>query len=114
MKAKIINKYSIDVVDYDATGYMEYQSSPEPIVDDTQGATPYYEEIDGIIYQRWEAPMLDRHKVAQKIEQLKSELIGQDYKNYKYLQGQLSESEWQEFKQWAQQIRNQINQLELL
>lgn len=47
-----------------------------------------------------------------KIDEFKKKLSETDYKLFKYLEGELSEEEYQEVKSLRQEWRNQINTLE--
>lgn len=54
----------------------------------------------------------EKMKARQEIMQLKVELSKLDYKTIKYIEGALSEEEFEEVKNAKQQMRNRINELE--
>ena len=54
----------------------------------------------------------EKMKARQEIMQLKVELSKLDYKTIKYIEGALSEEEFEEVKTQKQQMRNRINELE--
>lgn len=56
----------------------------------------------------------DVNRIAKRREimQLKVELSKLDYKTIKYIEGALSEEEFEEVKAQKQQMRNRINELE--
>lgn len=52
------------------------------------------------------------HEKFRRIDELKKKLSDTDYKLFKYLEGELTEEEYQSIKSDRQAWRNEINQLE--
>lgn len=99
-------------------GMAYFQESEMPVVDDCTMSVPYYEEIEGVIYQRWEIRQNDPYLISQKIEELKSELAESDYKITKCYEATLMGGDqpydMQALHNDRQTIRDKINELENL
>lgn len=53
-------------------------------------------------------------KAQERIAVLKAEIAGVDYKQFKYLRGELTAEEWEEVKAYIQTRTAEINELELV
>ena len=53
-------------------------------------------------------------KAQERIAVLKAEIASVDYKQFKYLRGELSAEEWEEVKAYIQVRTDEINELELI
>ena len=71
-----------------------------------------YNTITNEIQPKQVASNKEKMKARQEIMQLKMELSKLDYKTIKYIEGALSEEEFEEVKALKQQMRNSINELE--
>lgn len=71
-----------------------------------------YNTITNEIQPKQIASNKEKIKARQEIMQLKVELSKLDYKTIKYIEGALSEEEFEEVKNAKQQMRNRINELE--
>lgn len=69
-----------------------------------------FEEMNETI----EIPEIDVEKYLLRVEigRVRTELSLLDYKTNKYVEGLLTEEEWNEVKAKRQELRNQINELE--
>ena len=55
-----------------------------------------------------------KHKAQTRIAALKTEITSVDYKQFKYLRGELTAEEWEEVKAYIQARTAEINELELV
>ena len=70
---------------------------------------------DGKIYEKGKVPEKPESVYAkERIFSLKNELTGMDYKQFKYLRGELSNDEWLIVKNEIQKRTAEINRLEKL
>ena len=53
-------------------------------------------------------------KAQARIAELKAEIAAVDYKQFKYLRGELTAEEWEEVKAYIQVRTDEINELELI
>ncbi len=93
-KAKIIDKYAVDVIDVkhmsEVSGsYLSFVECEPPKVKGCGSLIPYYEEDNGVVYQRWEVIPNDPIVVRQQIEVLKAQLAASDYKVMKCYEASL-------------------------
>ncbi len=58
--------------------------------------------------------MSDYEKAQARIAVLKEEIAAVDYKQFKYLRGEMSAEEWEELKAYIQARTAEINELELV
>lgn len=56
----------------------------------------------------------EREKAQARIAVLKAEIAAVDYKQFKYLRGELTAEEWAEVKEYIQARTAEINELELV
>lgn len=56
----------------------------------------------------------EREKAQERIAVLKAEIAAVDYKQFKYLRGELTAEEWEEVKVYIQTRTAEINELELV
>ncbi|NDV81320.1 hypothetical protein [Bacteroides sp. 51] len=155
IRARIIDKYMVDVLDidelkqaelfrfnqglndlnsdeeseeykaikaeYDATiqeldEMAHFSESETPQVGEYEIAVPYYEEIEGVVYQKWEVRSNDPYLISMKIGELKKELANEDYKITKCYEasliGEPAPYDVLALHQERQAIRDKINGLE--
>ena len=77
--------------------------SIEPLGDGT------YKIIETVVSEPTEA-----EKAQERIAVLKAEIDAVDYKQFKYLRGELTAEEWEEVKAYIQTRTAEINELELV
>lgn len=78
---------------------------------DVKGVDPVEEHVeyeDIMVY----IPYSQNQLVEQKISKLKQQLADMDYKTSKYVDGDYTETEWQEIAKERQSIRERIRELE--
>ena len=73
---------------------------------------------DGGWYVKGYAPVqpepTEYEKAQARIAELKAEITSVDYKQFKYLRGELTAEEWEEVKAYIQARTAEINELELV
>lgn len=100
--------------------YKDYKPSAVPdSVSPLDSVVPYYEEVDGVIYQKWKVVKNDKAKINERISNLKKELNNGDYKIIKTFEAKIaskklpySENELENLLNKRQLIRDEINELE--
>lgn len=128
-KGIILSRYVIEVKDPDPTmdtatkehdqvlKEIQYTNWPQD-GEDTTGYRPYYEEVDGVIVQKWEAVENDPTTIRLEIDRLKGLLQEGDYKvqkNAEYLAvGAEPPYDLMELHTTRQAWRDRINELEAL
>ena len=70
-------------------------------------------EIDGM-YVYADSAEYKSKQAQERIAVLKAEIAAVDYKQFKYLRGELSAEEWEEVKAYIQVRTAEINELELV
>ncbi len=100
--------------------YKNYKPSAVPDgVSPLDSVVPYYEEVDGVIYQKWKVVKNDKAKINERISNLKKELNNGDYKIIKTFEAKIAskelpydENELENLLNKRQLIRDEINELE--
>lgn len=111
MYAKIINEETKLCEIGIGTNVTFYQSIGMTEMDVEQG-------YDGNWYVKGCAPIkpepTEYEKAQERIAALKAEIAAVDYKQFKYLRGELTAEEWEEVKAYIQARTAEINELELV
>lgn len=98
-------------------GYLEYVQTDRPICKEGFKTIPDYLEIDGKIAQSW-LTVYDNQTFINEITQLKSQLSATDYQVTKCMEAQLIGNPLpyniEVLHSERQQIRDRINELEIL
>lgn len=93
LKARIIDRYTVDVITKEKDAeieYFEFIESAPPELDGFDSPIPYYELRDNVVHQLWEIETDSPALITERINALKAELSATDYQVLKCYESSLT------------------------
>ncbi|MFI3299463.1 MAG: hypothetical protein R3Y49_06655 [Rikenellaceae bacterium] len=97
LKARIVDKYTVEVVDIatigkqkSLDGFFDFVESEPPEVTDLDSPIPFYELRGNVVYQLWEVETDSPALINERINALKAELSATDYQVLKCYEATLT------------------------